>query len=63
MNPVPSPCIEVCRMDERTGLCIGCYRTLEEIARWGAAGNAEKRAILAAITERRAGFIPNKSPD
>lgn len=41
-------------MDERTGLCIGCYRTLEEIARWGAAGNAEKRAILAAITERRA---------
>ena len=31
--PVPSPCISVCRMDERTGWCEGCLRTLAEIAR------------------------------
>ena len=29
---VPSPCVSVCRMDARRGLCIGCCRTLEEIA-------------------------------
>ena len=29
---VPSPCISVCRMDEATGLCQGCWRTLGEIA-------------------------------
>jgi predicted Fe-S protein YdhL (DUF1289 family) len=41
-------------MDERTGWCAGCFRTLEEIARWSAASDEEKRAILAAVAERRA---------
>lgn len=59
MKPVPSPCIDVCRMDARTGLCIGCYRTLEEIGRWAAASNEEKRAILAAVARRRALLPPS----
>ena len=29
---VPSPCINVCKMNERSGLCEGCLRTLDEIA-------------------------------
>jgi predicted Fe-S protein YdhL (DUF1289 family) len=33
---VASPCIDVCRMDRRTGLCEGCLRTIDEIAAWGA---------------------------
>ena len=31
---VASPCINVCRMDARSGLCDGCYRTIDEIAAW-----------------------------
>lgn len=53
-QPVPSPCISVCRMDTRTGLCEGCYRTIEEIARWSALPDAERRAVWRAIGERRA---------
>ena len=42
---VPSPCISVCRMDAATGLCEGCYRTLDEIAAWGRATEEERRAL------------------
>lgn len=35
------------------GLCVGCLRTLDEIARWGGANEGEQRAILAAVAERR----------
>jgi predicted Fe-S protein YdhL (DUF1289 family) len=36
MNPpVPSPCINICRMDAPSGWCEGCLRTLDEIAAWG----------------------------
>lgn len=50
---VPSPCIDVCRMDAASGLCEGCLRTLDEIAGWAAATDEQKRAILAAIRQRR----------
>lgn len=49
---VESPCTLVCAMDPRTGLCLGCRRTLDEIARWGAAGDDERRAILAEVAGR-----------
>ena len=31
---VKSPCIKVCKFDGKTGLCIGCLRTLEETRGW-----------------------------
>ena len=46
-----SPCIKLCRME--AGLCVGCLRTLDEIARWGSSGEAEKCRILQAVSERR----------
>ena len=50
--PVKSPCIEVCSLT--ADLCIGCYRTANEIIEWFSAGDQRKREILAAVTERRA---------
>lgn len=52
--PVTSPCVNICRMDARSGLCIGCARTLDEIARWSQASMDERRRILALLPERRA---------
>jgi predicted Fe-S protein YdhL (DUF1289 family) len=49
---VPSPCISVCRMDAASGLCEGCYRTLEEIARWGSASEEERFAIWNELLQR-----------
>ena len=46
-----SPCTGVCRMDEASGLCIGCRRTQMEIATWlmlGPDARAEVRARAAA---------------
>ena len=50
--PVPSPCICVCTMDAVTGLCIGCYRTLDEIAAWSGLDDARKRAVGRLLEQR-----------
>ena len=42
---VESPCISVCQIDELSGLCIGCYRTIEEIQGWWELDNVQKQAI------------------
>ena len=46
-----SPCINVCALDAQ-GYCIGCYRTIEEIAGWGRLGAGQQRAILRLLSER-----------
>ena len=48
----PSPCISVCRMDAVTGLCEGCFRTLDEVACWGMASDEERRAIWRQLVQR-----------
>jgi len=50
---VASPCNKVCVMDPESGLCRGCQRTLDEIARWSRMSEAEQRAVLAALAARR----------
>ncbi len=50
-KPVASPCVNVCRMEGE--LCRGCARTLDEIARWSSACEAERRQILARLPARR----------
>jgi len=42
-------------MDEATGWCAGCWRTLDEIAGWGASDDATRRRIWQAIEARQAG--------
>jgi hypothetical protein len=45
-------------MNERSGLCEGCLRTIDEIAHWGLYDDDEKRAVLAALPARRGGMAP-----
>ena len=52
-----SPCISVCVMDPSTGLCSGCLRTLDEIARWSAIDDDARRAIVAKLPSRRAASV------
>ena len=49
---VPSPCVGVCRMDAASGYCLGCWRTLDEIAHWSAANSDEQRACWQRIEGR-----------
>ncbi len=49
-----TPCIAVCIMDPRTSLCLGCGRTLPEIARWHRMDTAERHAVMALLAGRMA---------
>jgi uncharacterized protein len=51
-----TPCVNICLLDQETGTCIACGRTLPEIARWAAMSDAERRAIMAALPARMASF-------
>ena len=50
---IPSPCISVCRLDPSSGWCLGCARTIAEIAAWGGLDDAGKRAVWALLPARR----------
>ena len=39
-------------MDPQRGLCLGCARTLDEIARWGGMSDAERERIMAELPRR-----------
>jgi predicted Fe-S protein YdhL (DUF1289 family) len=52
---VASPCISICRIDTASGLCTGCARTIDEIARWGSMGGEERLRVWKLIGERRSG--------
>jgi predicted Fe-S protein YdhL (DUF1289 family) len=47
-----SPCIRLCVMDAETGLCLGCGRTLDEIARWSSLSDAERQAVMDDLPRR-----------
>ncbi|HNZ57138.1 MAG TPA: DUF1289 domain-containing protein [Methylophilaceae bacterium] len=49
---IESPCVGVCAMDEATGYCLGCYRTIDEIKSWWDKTNAEKSALLQTLEAR-----------
>ncbi len=50
---VESPCISVCQLDEKTGYCLGCWRTRDEIAIWSRASTETRLEILKKLHERR----------
>jgi predicted Fe-S protein YdhL (DUF1289 family) len=49
-----TPCIAVCMIDPRSNLCLGCGRTLPEIARWHRMDSAERQAVMATLPQRMA---------
>lgn len=56
---VPSPCVRNCCLDEND-ICLGCYRSLSEILRWGEAKEEEKRAILVKCRLRSEDAMENR---
>lgn len=48
-----SPCVNVCVIDPKDGLCKGCARSLEEIARWAGMHDDERDSILQQLKDRK----------
>jgi len=51
---IESPCTKVCTLDARSGICLGCARTIGEIAQWTAMSDAQRRRVMAELPARRA---------
>ena len=48
-----SPCIKLCVLHPTERICLGCYRTVEEIARWSRMSDAEREAVMAELPGRK----------
>ena len=51
--PAETPCVQICVIDEVDGLCVGCARTLAEIAEWGRYSAVQRRRVMAELPSRR----------
>ena len=52
---IESPCVKVCTLDARSGLCLGCGRTVDEIAHWSAMSAAERARVMRKLPARNSG--------
>jgi|HubBroStandDraft_5_1064220.scaffolds.fasta_scaffold310973_2 predicted Fe-S protein YdhL (DUF1289 family) len=53
LEPVGSPCTNVCRLDKTTGLCEGCFRNREEIKAWKTMSDADKLGLFDTLIQRQ----------
>ena len=52
MTDINSPCIRNCCLDA-TDICLGCFRSIEEIKQWSSANDIQKQQILYQTSERK----------
>jgi predicted Fe-S protein YdhL (DUF1289 family) len=53
MSEVQSPCVEICQLDPVSGMCLGCFRTMDEIATWIELTDIEKQSVLLNAQKRK----------
>jgi predicted Fe-S protein YdhL (DUF1289 family) len=56
--PVVTPCVKVCAVDGASGLCLGCLRSLAEIAQWSRFSDEERARIMGELPDRKALLPP-----
>jgi hypothetical protein len=59
-KPIATPCVQVCVVDGQSGLCLGCFRTLAEVAGWARFTDAERAELMSALPARRSRIRPEK---
>ena len=59
-RPIATPCVQVCVVDGESGLCLGCYRTLAEVAGWSRLSDTQRSAIMADLPSREGRIRPEK---
>ena len=51
---IETPCVKICTLDARAGLCLGCGRTVDEITRWSSMNMSERARVMAELPARLA---------
>ena len=57
---IATPCVKTCMVDGESGLCLGCFRTLPEIAGWSRLSDEERATLMTALPARRSRIRPEK---
>ncbi len=52
-DEIESPCVKVCVLHPEAGICLGCYRTRDEIAGWSRLSREDRRAVMNGLPERK----------
>lgn len=52
MKNIDSPCIRNCCLDE-SDICLGCFRSLDEILQWGSATPEQRITVLSNANDRK----------
>ena len=51
-DEVQSPCVKLCMVRPEERICVGCFRTIEEISTWSRLTPEERKAIMAELPSR-----------
>jgi uncharacterized protein len=54
---IESPCVKVCAIDATTGWCLGCGRSMAEIASWSTLAPERRRAVMGELDGRKAAIM------
>jgi predicted Fe-S protein YdhL (DUF1289 family) len=54
IEDIQSPCVGVCALNDATGFCQGCYRTVEEIREWWNMSHEERAKTASELDQRMA---------
>lgn len=57
---IESPCVKVCVIEPQSRLCLGCHRSIDEIARWSAMTPEARAAVMAELPARAANAKPRR---
>lgn len=57
---IATPCVKVCIVDPESGFCLGCQRTLMEIAGWARLDDAARDRLMVELPGRRSLIRPEK---
>jgi predicted Fe-S protein YdhL (DUF1289 family) len=52
MTAIETPCIKICTLDPKSGLCLGCGRSVDEIAGWSRLSAEERTKIMSTLRHR-----------
>ena len=51
-DEIESPCVQICVVHPETRICIGCYRTIDEITDWSRMTPEARRIIMDDLPSR-----------
>ena len=51
-DEVASPCVKICVIHPEERLCVGCYRSIDEISAWSRLTPDARRSIMAELPSR-----------